>query len=203
MIIAAFEPFGGRRRNRSWEVLERFPPHSGIEQVRLPVDFARLPEEIEALLSERPTALLLLGESSDRIVRVEQIALNLADSDLPDNAGARPRMEPLMVSAPLALQATWSARAVADRIAADGVPAAPSFHAGTFACNAAFFLALLGARDRQGEVVDAPIPVGLLHIPRFCGLLGPSRISLARAIERAAMALLAPPRTSEVGATRR
>ncbi len=202
MIIAAFEPFGGRRRNRSWEVLERVPPHAGIERVRLPVDFARLPEEIEGLLSQRPTALLLLGECSDRIVRVEQIALNLADSDLPDNAGAEPRMEPLVVGAPLALQATWSARAVVDRIAAGGVPAAPSFHAGTFACNAAFFLALAGAGERQGEE-DAPIPVGMLHIPRFCGFLRPSRVSLSYAIERAAMALLAPPSQSEAIASPR
>jgi pyroglutamyl-peptidase len=182
VLVAAFEPFEGRRVNRSWEVVRRLPDRPGLERIRLPVDFARLPDEVAALIRRKPRALLLVGEARRRRVSVEQVALNLADSDRPDNAGRRPQQQPLLPGGPLALRATWDARAVARTLEDAGVRAEASFHAGTFACNASLYLALAGAPA-------ASIALGFLHLPRRPWPLGPRRALLVRATGLALSAL--------------
>jgi len=176
IILAAFEPFDGRRRNRSWELARRVRPRPGLEVVQLPVDFARLRREIPPLAARASGGLLLLGESSRRLVCVEQVALNLADSShRGDNAGSRPRAETIVAGAPLALQVAWDAQAVAERLNRVGSKAVASFHAGTFACNAALYLAL-HARG-QGA------PVAFVHVPRRGWPAGPPLSALVRAVE--------------------
>jgi pyroglutamyl-peptidase len=163
-VVTGFEPFDGRRRNRSWEVVSRLGARPRWQVVQLPVNFGRLKEAV-AELANRPLAgLLMLGESSTRRLRVEQVALNVADSDRADNAGAKPRDEPIVPDGPLALRATWNARAVAQRLNENRIPAAASFHAGTYACNAALYLALHGLAARA--------PVGFLHVPHLRWPLG-------------------------------
>jgi pyrrolidone-carboxylate peptidase len=139
IIVAAFEPFEGRRRNRAWEAVRRLSPAPDLIAVQLPVVFSRLPAAIEALLARGPRALLLVGEAGRSEVSVEQVALNLADGTArPDNEGAIVTDRPLVTAAgaPLALRATWDAHAVARALRGEAIEAAASFHAGTFACNA-------------------------------------------------------------------
>jgi pyrrolidone-carboxylate peptidase/GNAT superfamily N-acetyltransferase len=185
VVVAAFEPFEGRHRNRSWEAVRRLPPRPDRTTVQLPVDFVGLPPAIAGLLAGRPRALLLVGEARRPRVSVEQLALNVADSDRPDNAGLLPRDRPLDPggSAPLALRASWDARAVAEALRSQGVRAEASFHAGTFACNASLYLALATA--------PAPAPaIGFLHLPRAPWPVGPRLATLTRAVEIAAAALV-------------
>ncbi len=180
-IVAGFEPFGGRKRNRSWEAVRRLPDRPGLERACLPVDFARLGPAIDALLAGSPRALLLVGEVTGRPFRVEQVALNVADSRGPDNARRAPEREPLVEGAPLALWAPWNARVIAARIESDGNAAVGSWHAGTFACNAALFL---GLQRAQGGTA-----VGFLHVPRNRWPRGPRLGRVVRAIEVALEAL--------------
>ena len=137
-IVAAFEPFDGRTINRSQQILQKLqadPALAGVETVLLPVDFARLPASVSALTERRPRALLLMGEASRDKVSLEQIALNIADSDTADNAGRVLHAERLVPEGVLALHANWDARTLAEKLNAAGIPAAPSFHAGTYACT--------------------------------------------------------------------
>ena len=185
-MVAAFEPFGGRRRNRSWEVVRRLPPRPGLVCAKLPVDFARLPAEISALLARRPAALLLVGEARRPVVSVEQLALNIADSDRSDNAGAVLHDRPLATgsAAPLAVRASWDARAVADLLCRANIPAEASFHAGTYACNASLYLALQQARSATPGTA-----VGFLHVPQARWPRGPRLQTLMAAVQIAAQAL--------------
>jgi pyroglutamyl-peptidase len=180
IILAAFEPFDGRRRNRSWELARRVRPRPGLEVVQLPVDFARLRQEIPALAARASGGLLLLGESSRPQLCVEQVALNLVDSShRADNAGARPRAETVVAGAPLALRVAWDARAVAERVNQIGAGRGPlvvaSFHAGTFACNAALYLAL--------HARGAGAPVAFIHVPRRGWPSGPRLGALVHTVE--------------------
>lgn len=175
LILAGFEPFEGRRRNRSWELARRVRPRAGLEVVQLPVDFARLGGEIARLVARAPRGLLLLGEASRRLVCVEQVALNLRDADRADNQGARPRGEPIVADGPLALRVPWDARAVAQRLNQAGARAVVSFHAGTFACNAALYQALDAAGDR--------LPVAFVHVPRRGWPWGVRMSALLTAVE--------------------
>jgi pyroglutamyl-peptidase len=181
MVVTGFEPFDGRKENRSWEVVRRLPARPGLGTFQLPVEYAKLKEIVPGLAGPDSRCLLLVGESSADAVTVEQLALNVVNCDRPDNSGKSPDVETIVAGAPLALRAPWDARAVARRIRAGGVPATASYHAGTFACNAAFFLAL-HAMGRQ-------TPVGFVHVPRRRWPLGIRIPGLLRAIEQCLEAL--------------
>lgn len=194
IVLAGFEPFEGRQRNRSWDLVRRFRGESDTDVFRLPVDFAQLPEVVAGILSRSPRAFLLVGEAPTSEVRVEQVALNVADTDRPDNAGRMPQSEEVVPGGPMALAASWDARKLAGRLHQEGIPASVSFHAGTFACNAALYLALSGAagdgrRDETSEesgIAQGTPPgpaIGFFHIPNSRGPSGLGGANLSRAVE--------------------
>ena len=185
IVVAAFEPFEGRRRNRAWEAVRRLPPTPDLVTTQLPVVFSRLPGAIQTLLARGPRALLLVGEARRPEVSVEQVALNVADgTDRPDNEGVILQARPVaaQAGAPLALRASWDAHAVAQALRREAIAAQASFHAGTFACNASLYLALHQAA--------APVPaIGFLHLPQAPWPVGPRLRTLIRAVQIAAQAL--------------
>ena len=181
VAVVGFEPFDGRTTNRSWELARRFRGRGGTDVHCLPVDFSRLDSLVAGILVRAPAALLMIGESPIRELRVEQIALNVADSERGDNAGRIPHGEPLVPGGALALRTSWNARAVAGRLHQEGIPATVSFHAGTFACNAALYCAL----SRMGEAGTggAETAIGFIHIPNRRGPSGLGSDNLIRAVE--------------------
>lgn len=195
VVVTGFEPFHGRTRNRSWELVRRLELPEDRERHCLPVDFARVREMVLGILETRPRALLMVGEAPTAEVLVEQIALNAADVDEPDNAGRMPQNQVLVEGAPLAYRASWDARVVAGLMHQEGIPAVVSFHAGTFACNAALYFALHSLEQcnsgNSGDGTD-PFPgtaVGFLHVPNTRGVAGLRMANLARAVEVAASQL--------------
>ena len=186
-VVAGFEPFAGRHRNRSWLAIERLPELAGVRRVRLPVDFVALPDRVAEILEVRPRVLLLVGESDRRQVSVEQVALNVVDSERPDNAGRVARAEAVEEGGLLALPAAWDAHQVVAELRAAGIAAKVSFHAGTYACNLALYRALYqGLASDDGQETR----VGFLHVPRYPWPVGPRLSVLARAIEVALSALV-------------
>jgi pyroglutamyl-peptidase len=179
--LTGFAPFGGRAKNRSWEIARRVELPDRMEVVQLPVDFARLRAAIAPLLATRPQALLLLGEAPIREVAVEEVALNRIHTIGSDNAGIAPRGVEIVAGAPLALRAGWEAEGVAEAMRSVGVPARASFHAGTFACNAALYHAL--------HMVTGTA-IGFLHLPRNYSGPGTEIASLVKAVRVAMNALL-------------
>ena len=157
--VAAFEPFGGRRKNRSLEALRRLEP-AGVETATLPVWFQRLPEVVPPLV-EGTRALILVGESREaRRPVLERIAVNLIDARMPDNAGERPEDLEVVAGGPAAYLSSWPARRLLEALSAHGIAAELSAHAGTYACNAALYLALHHAAG-----LPSPPPIGFLHVP--------------------------------------
>lgn len=175
VVVAGFEPFDRRSRNRSWEVVRRLGVRPGLEIVQLPVNFAGLKRAVPDLTTRELRRILLVGESSADTICVEQVALNVIDTDTPDNAGRKPQAETIVVGGPLALRTSWDARAVARRLNASGLPAAASFHAGTYACNAALYLAI--------HALSEHTRVGFLHVPHRRWPLGLRLGVLLRAVE--------------------
>ncbi len=93
-------------------------------------------------------------------VRLERLAVNLADCTTPDNAGALPRGELLDPNGAPTLSATLPLRAIDAALLAAGIPARLSDTAGTFLCNATLYT-LLRAIERRGQ----RIPCGFIHLP--------------------------------------
>jgi pyroglutamyl-peptidase len=86
---------------------------------------------------------------------VERIAVNLADFEIDDNAGARATDEPLEDDGPVAPETRLPVREIKAALLARGIPARLSYAAGTYLCNATMFR-LLGLTD---------VPVGFIHVP--------------------------------------
>jgi pyroglutamyl-peptidase len=191
-LVAAFEPFEGRRRNRAWEAVRRLPAGPDLIVAQLPVVFSRLPDAIDGLLARRPRALLLVGESRRPEISVEQVALNLADGpDRPDNEGVKVTARPLVAeaSAPLARKASWDAHAVAQALRQEAIAAQASFHAGTFACNASLYLALHRSTAEPSKGSALVPAIGFLHVPQAPWPRGPRLRTLIRAVQIAARQL--------------
>ncbi len=174
--LAAFEPFGGRRRNAALEAARLVAERTGLELVELPVRFERLAKASQALLRGEPDVLLLLGESKRaRRLHVERGAVNLIDARIADNAGRQPKDAAVVRAGPAAYFCTLDVRAALE---AGGRDAELSMTAGTYACNAALYHALHRAKGTR---------VGFVHVPASTRVMPTARA--ARALERIVEAL--------------
>ena len=159
VVLAAFEPFGGRRVNRSLLVARAAAARLGLRVRVLPVRFDRLGNAVAALLDPVPDALLLLGEHGRATrLHLERTAHNEIVPRIPDNAGRRPRGPVRRGGAPRRMSTLPLRSAVA--VLARHARSRLSDDAGRFACNAALYHALdLAARRRLRT------RIGFVHVP--------------------------------------
>jgi pyroglutamyl-peptidase len=166
VVIAAFEPFAGRRRNRAEEaarlLLGSTVAGHPVSIERLPTAFASLPQVLARLFDRNPAVLLLVGESrSARTLLLERIAVNVAHARIADNLGVRPIDQVLEPGAHVARKVTFDPRRVCNVAIAAGAPCEVSSHAGTFCCNAALFHGL-----GQAAVHPRRPVVAFVHVPQ-------------------------------------
>jgi len=165
LLVTGFEPFAGFGRNPSAEIATRL---DGTEVGGCPVVGRTLPVTLEgldaaldrALAGIDPVAVMALGLAADEpAIRLERVAVNLADFSIPDNAGLRARDRKLDPQGPDALAARLPLRAIRDALLAHGIPARFSNTAGTYLCNAAMYR-LLGRLPPR-------VPAGFIHLPHL------------------------------------
>lgn len=178
LILTGFEPFAGRATNRSWDAVSLVADRPGLAKHRLPVAFAALATLVPDLAHRATRGLLLVGEAESATeLHVEVVALNVLHARRPDNRGAQPEQARVVsdAAAPLARSGTFDPAAALAALHAAGLPARLSHHAGTYACNQAYYLALHALAD-----LDPTRPIGFLHVPVS---EPPSSRDLARGIE--------------------
>ena len=141
ILITAFEPFGGKARNASAEVLRLLPEEIAGCRVRklvLPVVFGRA---AELVLQQEADAVFMLGEAGGRTAVTPEIrAANLRDARIPDNAGAQPRNEKILEDGPDHCYTRIPVRRITAQLRREGYAAEVSEDAGTFVCNETFYL---------------------------------------------------------------
>lgn len=164
VLLTGFEPYGGRGVNPSAEVVKRLDG-AEIEGHRvagrvLPVSFAALSERVGQLVAElRPAAAVSLGLwPGEPAIRLERIAVNIADFEIPDNDGARLQDDVVEPRAPAAIPTTLPLRALEAALLRAGIPVRLSSTAGTFLCNATMYSVMRAA------AADT-IPCGFVHLP--------------------------------------
>lgn len=165
IVVGAFEPFGGRRRNRARDAARLLAGETiagaSIEVAELPTVYAALPAAVGALFRRDPQLVLLVGEAATaRTLLVERIAVNVAHARIKDNAGARPIDEEVVPGGEAARVVPFDPRPAANAAIAAGAPCDVSSHAGTFCCNAALYHAL-------GHAARHPTRprVAFVHVP--------------------------------------
>lgn len=165
ILVTGFEPFGGEHTNPSWEVVKALPrtiAGRSVVRERIPVSFRRGPAAaLAAIQRESPSIVLCVGQAGGRAkVTPEFVGINYADARIPDNDGVRPRGTRLLEGAPDAYFSTLPVHAMARAMVDAGVPAAVSYTAGTYVCNAVLFSAL-HALAKSRPTVRA----GFVHVP--------------------------------------
>jgi pyroglutamyl-peptidase len=186
-LITGFEPYGGRGRNPAGEIATRLDGSeiAGIRVVgrNLPVAVAALDEIIPAMLAEvDPAAVIGLGLCpNEAVIRLERVAINLADFEIPDNDGLVLIDQPIDAGDSAARFATLPLRRIQEALLQAGIPARLSNSAGTYLCNKALYR-FLGAIEQRGRAV----PCGFLHLPyvpeQVAGMI--AELQAARSIER-------------------
>lgn len=164
VLLTGFEPFEAQSVNASWLAVEEVarawdgPP---LAVVRLPVSFRRAPQALlEALERTRPEVVVCVGEAGDaQALRVERVAVNVADARIADNDGAQPVDAPLVPGGPAAWFTGLPLKACVAAAVEAGVRAEVSDTAGTYVCNAVFY--------RLAEALaGSDVPHGFVHVPR-------------------------------------
>ena len=165
MLLTGFESYGGRSLNPAEQVVKRLGG-TEIRGVRvvgqtLPVDYREVGPRIAQLIEEvRPRAVICLGLwPGTPMLRLERIAVNIADFEIPDNVGHMTR-GPVVEGGAEAYPSTLPIHAIQDRLLEAGIPARLSASAGTFLCNALMYHALRGCAEHAPAV-----SCGFIHLP--------------------------------------
>jgi pyroglutamyl-peptidase len=165
-LVTGFEPYGGRGSNPAFD-LARGIDGASIAGMKiagrgLPARFEGLRARLEDLIeTEKPDLVISIGLwPGENMIRLERFAHNLADFDIPDNAGSRIRDGDLQSNGAVALKASWPVRRIQERMLAEGVPARLSETAGTFLCNATLYSCLETLEKQSGRRL-----CGFMHVP--------------------------------------
>lgn len=165
ILITAFEPFGGETINPSMNLLNKLPEtikNARIIKCLLPVTFNDSKTILEAnILAHKPQFVLSLGQAGGRSsISVEQVAINLNEAVIPDNAGYQPKGLSIDADSPDGLFTTLPIKAMVQASKEVGVPTSISYTAGTYVCNHVMFVALNTIRHHQLNT-----KAGFVHIP--------------------------------------
>ena len=117
-LITGFVPYGGRGRNPAAEIAQALDGHriAGMPVIgrQLPVSLAEIGPAVKGLLEEiDPRVVISLGLwPGAPVIRIERVALNLADFEIADNVGRLASDEPILGGGATALYATLPIRKI-------------------------------------------------------------------------------------------
>lgn len=181
ILLTGFEPFGKLTTNASWEAVKLVADRPGknlaVHKMLLPVEYEKCADLcLDALAKLHPDVVLCVGVATKRrSLTPEYVAVNVKDSTSPDNAGKVCIYDKIIDEGDAALYTNLPFAEVVNAILAAGVPAAPSFDAGTYVCNNLFYRLMYDIKYTGRKVYG-----GFLHVPSEKEV---SSKDVARAIE--------------------
>lgn len=176
VLLTGFEPFGQEKVNPSWETVKAFPElREDVEVLKicLPVSFQKAVTMLEQAVDDyRPDVVLSIGQAGGRCaIEVERVAINMVDSNKPDNDGYQPHECQLRADAPNAYFSNLPLKRLVEAIQNEGIPAAISNSAGLYVCNSVFYTAM--------HLVYSKYPnmqAGFIHVPYLpCQVVGKNK----------------------------
>jgi pyroglutamyl-peptidase len=163
ILVTAFEPFGGRGRNPSLDVLARLkaPVGARLVKARLPVSGRAVGKKISALIARlKPDLVISLGLAAGEAgLRVERFGVNIADYGIKDNAGWQPEGKKLDENGPAAYLVTANPLKLAAAARRAGAPAYVSNHAGGYVCNTLMYAALSALTGTRTKYAFIHLPL--------------------------------------------
>ncbi len=165
VLVTGFDPFGGEPVNPAFEAVKLLPDEiAGAEIVKLeiPTVFSKSgPAVEEGIRKYEPDVVINVGQAGGRsCVTIEQVAINLAEARIPDNAGEQPSDEPIQKEGEPAYYATIPVKAIVKNVRDHGIPCHISYTAGTYVCNSVMYNVLHMTAKKYPH-----IRAGFIHVP--------------------------------------
>lgn len=162
ILLTGFEPFHTATANPTKEIVLALQAENiqGLTTAVLPVEFGRSWQVLEALIKEQnPDYVIALGQAEGRSqITPEQIAINLDDARIPDNAGNQPSNQKIIADGEDGLFTTLPALEIVELLRNSNISAAVSLSAGTYVCNHLFY-------SLQNYCKQSSIKSGFIHVP--------------------------------------
>lgn len=165
ILVTGFDPFGGETVNPAYEAVKMLPEQiAGAEIIKLeiPTVFSKSSVAVEEGIQKyNPDIVINVGQAGGRShITIEQVAINLADARIPDNAGEQPLNEALQPDGDTAYFATIPIRAMVKHVQEHGLPCSISYTAGTYVCNCVMYNVLYMTQKKYPN-----IKAGFIHVP--------------------------------------
>ena len=165
VLLTGFAPFDGEGSNPSWDAVqalegEIIAGHRVVARC-LPVEFGASLHALRHAIEElMPSLVICVGQAGGRAqISLERVAINIDDARIPDNAGAQPVDEAIVLDGPAAYFTGLPVKAMLAALRSSGIPAEISQTAGTFVCNHVFYGLMHALREQPG------VRGGFIHIP--------------------------------------
>lgn len=172
-LLLGFGPFLDIRENHSGQLMTELAAETpaNTQAHILPVEFTGcavyLPRYIE---SYAPSHVVLCGIARRTArIELEMVAVNALHSDAPDAAGHSAYDELVVPGGPMAYRSELNLPDWERALNARGIATALSYHAGTYVCNQAYYLACHLMFQRAGR-----IPVAFIHVPPLAHQVPPA-----------------------------
>ena len=165
ILLTGFEPFGDSHINPSIEACKPLDgkDYNGyrvkVVEILLRFDEVR-PSLVKAIEKTKPSAVICTGQAGSSMIRLERVAINVADARIAYNCGKQPVDEPIVDDGPVAYFSTLPLRKMLAAIEEEKVPVTISNSAGTFGCNHIFYDLM-----HYIEEEELGIPGGFIHVP--------------------------------------
>lgn len=162
ILLTGFEPFQKETINPSRLIVESLNGLPGVDTLVLPVSYKRSFEELrKSLYGKNYDYVLMLGQAGGRkTIDLERVAINLQDSEHPDEDGDLKIQSKISAEGPDAFLSRLSLRDVSAALQSKGYPVAVSFSAGAFVCNSVYYQAFEHLKKAESST-----QILFIHVP--------------------------------------
>ena len=165
LLITGFEPFDGFTINPSEEVAKTLDGQRigryDIVSLVLPLDYKKALDLLDyALDKHEPKVVLCCGQANRAVITIERIAINILNTNRPDNYGNIPETDIINHEGPAAYFANLNPHRLVDILKENDIPAEVSYYAGAYGCNWLLYNLL-----QRIETNDLDILTTFIHLP--------------------------------------
>lgn len=167
ILITGFGPFDRFLFNPSEVIAKALAEENeDVRSVTLPVVFGEGRKDLLSALKEHePDVVISLGLNGNiSYIALEEIALNISSTEVPDNSGKLVIDEPVSEGNELALRSSLPIRMIMEDLRKNGIPARLSYSAGTYLCNEVFYTLMEWclSNDKIGGFVHIPMATEMI-----------------------------------------
>jgi len=167
ILVTGFGPFDRFLFNPSEVVAKALEEENhDVISLILPVIFGQSRKVLLSSLEEHdPDIVISLGlNGTISHIALEEIALNISSTEVPDNSGKLVIDEPISDGNELALRSSLPLRNIMEDLRKNGIPARLSYTAGTYLCNEVFYTLMEWclSHDKIGGFVHIPMATEMI-----------------------------------------